>query len=114
MRKGSRSWLRLVDDVREKGSRYCMRLQKIKTYFVLFCVWVCFCGLSPFFLVIVFFSLSFVGFFVVLFVWAITYPSFSCPLINDRNKIQEWVGERFVFFCFRRVLSSDWKSEVNF
>ena len=30
-----------------------------------------------------------------------------------RVKIR-WVGERFIFLCFHRVLSSDWKSKVNF
>ena len=42
------------------------------------------------------------------------YPSFKCPSINIRSKIQKWVGEQLVSWCFRRVLSSDWKSEVNF
>ena len=88
--------------------------KRLKTYFILFCVWVCFCGLSPFFYNSFLFTFFLSVFFVVLFVWAITYPSFSCPFINNRNKIQEWVGERFMFFCFRRVLSSDWKSKVSF
>ena len=73
-------------------------IKHLNTFSILFCFWGCFCGLLPFFLIIVFSLFSFCWFFCFV-LWAVNYPSFKCPLTNDTSKIQDGVEERLVSWC---------------
>ena len=83
-----------------KGRVSACIYKRLKTYFIWFCVWICFCGLLPFFLLIVFFRFLFVDFFVALFYGAYTVA----VLFGDVTLGDEiWTIENWATMCKRKI-----------